>query len=62
MLSVQVEQTDFTCSITVTLTNATIQVGSATPVPEFNLGMGIIVFAALSAAIIIVRTRRRVMI
>ena len=45
-----------------TVSNATIQVGSATPVPEFNLGLGIIVFAALSAGIIIVRTRRRVII
>ncbi|MGD0178094.1 MAG: hypothetical protein ABSA50_08430 [Candidatus Bathyarchaeia archaeon] len=44
------------------VSNATIQVGSATPVPEFNLGLGIIVFAALSAGIIIVRTRRRVII
>jgi len=41
-----------------TIGNATIQVGSATPVPEFNLGSGIIVFAALSAGIMILRTRR----
>jgi len=29
-------------------------------VPEFNLGLGIIVFAALCAATLIIRTRRRV--
>jgi hypothetical protein len=45
-----------------TVSNATIQVGSATPVPEFNLGLGITVFAALSAGIIMARTRRRVII
>jgi hypothetical protein len=45
-----------------TVNNATIQVGGATPVPEFNLGWGIIVFATLSAGIIAVRTQRRVMI
>jgi hypothetical protein len=40
------------------VSNATIQVGSATPVPEFYLDLGMTVFAALSAAVIIVRTRR----
>jgi hypothetical protein len=31
-----------------TVSNATIQVGSTTPVPEFNLGLEITVFAARS--------------
>jgi hypothetical protein len=40
--------------------NATIQIGNSTPVPEFNASFGAIVFGAVIVGILLVRFRRRV--